>query len=428
MSRTMFLVKPRRRLQFVIYGLPAAALSFPLIPFAVYLPAHYAVELGLGFIAVGIALFVSRLLDVASDPLAGWLSDWTLNRFGSRKPWILAGSLLAAIALHRLCLPETAPSALYLGVWSSLLYVGWTFIMVPYHALGSDISSSTTDNTTIAGYREMFSLMGMLAALSLPLFVDISPLKIIPGIIVPAGAILLIFMMIYVREPTQAAHPMHTGKSTIIAQFKTVLQNPSVKRLCSVWFLASVASAIPAALFPLYVDAVLGGDSDVRNLSIIIYFGAAVASMPIWSAVTRYKSKASVMAFGMTVACIAFPAALFVGEGDQHAFYGICIVTGFALGAEILLAPAILADLISPGKDTQTPSVAATHFALWGIVTKVAFAVAIAVSFSLMELISTSHWLSADLGIAMLYAALPIAFKAPSVGLLRSLASPDSKD
>ena len=42
------------------YSAPALAFSFPLIPFAVYLPSFYAVDLAFGFVPVAVALFVAN--------------------------------------------------------------------------------------------------------------------------------------------------------------------------------------------------------------------------------------------------------------------------------------------------------------------------------------------------------------------------------
>ncbi|WP_162173682.1 MFS transporter [Kordiimonas gwangyangensis] len=124
----------RRKLgaRHIIYGLPAACFAFPLVPFAVYLPSFYATDMALGFLVVAIALFLSRLVDMISDPLVGMWSDDTGNAWWHRKGWIVAGAVIAAIALVFLCRPPAQPSALYLGLWSAILYIGWTMVMVPY--------------------------------------------------------------------------------------------------------------------------------------------------------------------------------------------------------------------------------------------------------------------------------------------------------
>ena len=80
------------------YAFPAFALAMPTIPVYVYLPTYYAESVGLGLTATGAALLAARLLDVVTDPMVGVLSDRYRWRWGRRRPWILIGALLAALA------------------------------------------------------------------------------------------------------------------------------------------------------------------------------------------------------------------------------------------------------------------------------------------------------------------------------------------
>ena len=63
------------QLQIVTYSLPALVTSVTALPMALFVPAFYADDLGLPLAAVGLAIAVSRLLDVVTDPLIGSLSD-----------------------------------------------------------------------------------------------------------------------------------------------------------------------------------------------------------------------------------------------------------------------------------------------------------------------------------------------------------------
>src|SRR5215471_674987 len=57
----------------------------------------YTIGLALDPKWVGIARSVPRFLDMLTDPLVGHLSDNTRSRWGRRKPWMLAGVLVAAL-------------------------------------------------------------------------------------------------------------------------------------------------------------------------------------------------------------------------------------------------------------------------------------------------------------------------------------------
>ena len=73
---------------------------------------------------------IPRILDAFVDPVYGYWSDRTRTRFGRRRPWILASSLLGTLFFILLWLPS--PS------WSPLGVFGWFlfFTVLVYQAYG----------------------------------------------------------------------------------------------------------------------------------------------------------------------------------------------------------------------------------------------------------------------------------------------------
>lgn len=404
------------------YGLPAAVLSFPLIPFAVYLPVRYAEDLGIGFLAVGVALFLSRLIDVVSDPVAGYLSDThglTLlgKKLGRRKPWMVGGCLVAGTAFYMLSTATPGVSALFLGLWSAALYIGWTFVMVPYLALGADMARSYDENTKLAGLREGFGLVGILIALSLPLFISGDLLPTLPGLLLPAGALAMAFLLMIAPDPPGAPEE-RSGRINWFA----VLRARPMRDLSVAWFLTATASAIPAALFPLYVADVLQDEESAKNLAIFLYFAFAALGMPFWSYIAKGRMKHRIMARGMAVVCCVFGLAVILGGGDTPFFYAICCVTGFALAAELVLGPSILADIAALSHARHGKDSTAVHFALWGVISKFAFALAILIAFGMLAAIdrfAPDQW--RPFAIAFLYAGVPVMLKLPSLLRLQKL-------
>ena len=61
-------------------------------------------------------LLAGRGVDAVTDPLMGTLSDRTRSRFGRRRPYIVTGSILIAIALIFLFNPPAASAASLGGV------------------------------------------------------------------------------------------------------------------------------------------------------------------------------------------------------------------------------------------------------------------------------------------------------------------------
>lgn len=75
-----------------LYGMPHLTHSMVLLPLVLFIPSYYADDLALPLVSVGMAITMSRLLDVFTDPIMGILSDRWHTRWGRRKPWLVIGT------------------------------------------------------------------------------------------------------------------------------------------------------------------------------------------------------------------------------------------------------------------------------------------------------------------------------------------------
>lgn len=413
------MVKRGNKLGLGAYALPAFAFSFPLIPFAVFLPAFYAEDLGLGYATVGTALLLARIVDVLSDPIAGYLSDFRPIRGSFRKAWIAVGAVIAGIALVMVTRVEPGVSAFYLAAWSAVLYVGWTIVTVPYLSLGAELADGYDDKTRYTTAREAVSLVGMLAALSLPFLVAPGAPVIpeIPVYLIPAGLVCLAVFFLAVREkPLRHA----SADKFRLSHFRDVLLRTRFGRLGVVWLLTSTASAIPPVLFLIYVRDVLGGSDMEQGLALVIYFAAAVAGMPFWLWYAGGRLKHRVMAISTLIVCATFPIAAVLGDGQVAIFYGVCVVTGFALAAELSLAPSMLGDIAELDRRQTGETRTAIHFSLWGMVTKIALGLGTFAALGAMDMVASAVPTEAARApyIAALYAGLPVVLKLPAALML----------
>ena len=65
----------------------------------IMLPAFFAEVHGFKISVIGTFIFLSKLIDITTDPLVGWLND---KNFFSRKIYLILGGVLSGVALTQL--------------------------------------------------------------------------------------------------------------------------------------------------------------------------------------------------------------------------------------------------------------------------------------------------------------------------------------
>ena len=122
------------------YALPAFPLAALGLPIGVFIPPLYAEHTALALGLVGTLLFVSRIGDVFTDPTFGLIADRMRPRLGRRRFWMLLSVPVLMYSVWKLFHPPADAGALYLVVWLSLVYIGYTMAFLSHLAWGAELS------------------------------------------------------------------------------------------------------------------------------------------------------------------------------------------------------------------------------------------------------------------------------------------------
>ena len=410
------------------YALPAFVVALPTIPVYIHLPALYGVELGLGLAATGLALLVARIFDTVTDPLIGALSDRLSFHGFRRKPWIAVGAAIAGLGLFKILNPPVAVGAAYLLGWSLVLYAGWTMVSVPYNAWGAELSDDYDERTRITSWREGIALLGILGAGALTAalagfgWTEAESAGAIAWAAMALGAVFMPVLLFVVREGQaggEAKAPV--GRLHLQDGVGTLLANGPFLRLLSGWFLNGLANGIPAALFFIYLEHGLGADARLRPLFVLAYFVAAVASIPLWRFMSHRIGKHRTWCWAMLGACAAFVAVPVLPQGAFAGFAAVCVVTGMGLGADLILPPAIQADVVDYQRFRSGRGRAGLQFALWGMSTKLALAAAVGLALPGIEVLGFDPAAPTDSGrqaLTVIYALVPVVIKVMAIAVI----------
>lgn len=413
---------PAQRL--LAYGLPGLPLAGLGVPLFIFLPSFYATHLGLGLEEIGLALLLARIWDAASDPLIGHLSDRWRSRIGRRKPWLLLGLVPTCLAVWALFVPEQGMTAAQLFAWSALLYFGWTMIQLPHAAWGAELSGDYHERSRIAAFRETFVVAGTLTAAAIPTLVGE------PGGGGPAAMrafalfLILAFPLAILLASTavpETGSPATSGRLSLAEGAGLLMANRPFLRLLLAYLLNGLANGMAATLFVLFVGQGLALPEQ-SDLLLLVYFLAGILGVPVWLAASRRLGKHRAWVAAMLANAAAFSGVLLLDPGDFLPFLVICIATGLCLGADLVLPPSMQADVVDVDTAATGRSRAGLYFALWGMATKLALALAVGIAFPILDAVgfrpTGENAPEALFALALLYGGAPVLLKLAAVSLV----------
>lgn len=413
---------PSRR-QLAAYGLPALPLAALGIPVHVHLPTFYAEDLGLGLAAVGSALLAARLVDVVADPVIGLVCDhgdrhtpWGRHR---RKLWLAAALPVLAVAGWHLFRPAADAGPFDLAWWSALFYLGLTAMTVPFLAWGAEWSDDYAQRTRIAGWREAFALVGVVAAIAVPAALSLDRPATL-ALLLPAALALLLPAVALAAwmVPAPPPRPALPLSALPMSALRTLWGNRPFRRLLGAQTVNAAANALPATLFVLYVGDHLGRPDQSGPL-LLAYLLAAIVSVPLWLALAHRHGKHRMWSLSLVLTALAFLPAVALAPDQWLVFAVLCVLTGMGLGADLALPAAMLADVVDEHSAQAGDGRAGLYAALWSLAGKLALAAAVGVAFPLLDragFVPGSG--TAPLALPLLYAGFPVALKLAAAALV----------
>ncbi len=400
-------------------GLPMAALAIPLL---IYLPPYFSDELGLGLSVVGTVLLISRLFDVLSDPVVGLMSDRIPTRWGRRRPWVVLGVPLTLLGTGFLFLAPVGVSWGYLLLWSIVVTLGWTVLSLPHNAWAAELSPDYHERARIYGVSQAFAIVGTILGVLIPGAMQAAGASRATALAVMFGFALLtlpasaIWLLREVPERAQpdAEVPWNKG-------LRLLADNRPFRRLLGAYLLNGIANGLPASLFLLFVQTLIGSDQDAGIL-LLAYFGAGFLGLPLWLGLARRLGKHRTWCLAMLFTCAVFATVPFIQAGQFWFFFAVCVFTGLTVGADLALPSAMQADVIDLDTTQSGNSRAGLFFALWGMATKAALALAVGIAYPLLDWAGLEargeNTPFALTTLALLYGGLPVLIKLAAVGLM----------
>ena len=399
----------RTNAQVSLFALMLAAAGLPLY---IHLPAYASGELGMSLGALGGLLIGLRVLDFVQDPLLGRMVD----RFPN------ARALFAALALLGLGLGfvlvftflPTAGQLFWLILGLALLFTAHSLGSILFYGQSTALAGGEAGLVKLAAYREGGSLVGvLLAALAPTLFVAAGaggggyPAFCL-GLAAMAGAVWLLTRRLW----------QITGPATSPMQL-SALKSVGGVQLLWIALINSLPVALTSTLFLFFVQDKLGLDALAGPL-LMLFFLAAALSVPLWSALVRRHGARRILPLAMTLAIVSFMGAALLPEGAALAFALICLASGAALGADMVILPVLFSTALA-----RAGLSAGAAFGLWSFAGKLSLALAAALALPALQLagytpnaVNTPQALTT---LTLAYAVIPCIIKIAAIILVARL-------
>lgn len=338
--------------QLAAYASPTLPESAALIAASVVVPGFYTAELGVSAAVVGGALLVSRSLDAVIDPLVGVVSDLTQRDGVGRKPMVLIGAVIMAVGAYGLFSPPAHPNGLYLGVWLTIFFAGWTVYSVPYESWGAEIGRSATARARLFAWRTGAYLAGMAAFFIVPMAggpkaitrADMSLNGVLIAAIMPIAAGIAV---LGVPAGARALRTERQRRETLPSLMAALRANRPFQLYLVMALISGLGSGMNLGLVYIMVAQVLRQPA-AFSVVLVANLLAGLVSLPLWRLALARMSKTRVWALGLWTNAATLPMFLLIPPGP-NAFWPVVIIAGLS-GATYAVCnitqPAVLGDVV----------------------------------------------------------------------------------
>ncbi len=414
--------QPHRTSALLRYALLALPLAFAALPLYVLLPLYYSTHYAVSLAALGSLLLAARLFDAVADPFIGRYIDKLLMR--ERRSALMQATAAAVVMIAGFVALWWAPKLAqalqlaWLAFALTLTYLAYSFLTVLHQSWGTQLSAVATEQSRISAFREGAALVGVMTASVLP---SLAGERALP--VALALALLTALWGLSAGPQPRFSQANNTANTPILPLPHALLRiknNSNYIKLCIVYLVNGVAAAVPATLILFFVQDRLQAQSGGPFL--LAYFLAAAASLPLWVQAVKRMGLERAWLCGMLLAIVTFVWASTLGAGDGMWFYGVCLASGLAAGADLALPAALVARSIhAAGHSGQLEG---SYFGTWGFLTKLNLALAAGLALPLLQALGYTPGVRDAAALNALtigYCLIPCALKLIAAALLYGL-------
>lgn len=292
--------------------------SIPFNLFYVYFLYFITDVVGLPAVYGGIISLIVIIWDAITDPIAGYLSDNSKSKYGRRRPFMLGAIVPLFICTVMLftAVDFSRPVALTYYIFVGILF--WTcykLYVIPFFALGAEITQDFNDRTTLRG----FAGVGIYVA---TWFVSAGPMMVLDNVSANGGTekqswllSAILFGLIGVigglicwrstrgKELSREKPENTSGIGELLKNYRELFRQKALRYFLLMTIAYNVSFSIASAAFVYIMDNNLALNPSKQALYWTIYSIITISLVPIVSIVSNKFGKKQAMV-SLNVICI----------------------------------------------------------------------------------------------------------------------------
>ncbi len=333
----------------------------------IFLPSFYNLSVGFALSTVGMIILISRVFDVFSDFIIGYLTERRFIKGLPKKNQILLGIFVFIFSIIGLYIIQ--PNNYYWFIfYYNLALVSYSIAIIPYDSIVIDQKKIQHRRFYIAAIKEIFTILGVLAALIIPtalskiLSVELlnqEVIKITGLVIIILAIIGAILFYLFFEEDNQ----FHS-KFISLKEIKLYLsQNKKISPFAVITFLNLLANNFTANLFIIFVSSYLGLSNYAGSL-LILYFLITLISTPVWYHFGKTFSNMFLLQVGTIITIIGFFFVLFTNDNHWYLYLIVVLITGFGVGIDLIVPQTELAEILDQNTQNRLSQIFTALFSM----------------------------------------------------------------
>ncbi len=318
------------------YGMGSVATgAFGTVPGLLLLP-YLTDTLGIAALLAGVIVVLPKAWDVVLNPIAGRISDRTVDPRGARRPWLLrAGLLLAASFALLFAAPDLGSQALN-AAWVLVVFLAcasaYAFFQVPFVSMPAEITASPLERTRLMTWRvALLALTILVAGASAPAIRDAVGGRGGYRVMGLAMAVVIVVGVVGVYRGTASAPIGHVapGAGSLRDQLRLVAGAREFRLLLTTFVIQALAVGCLLAGVDYLAGDVLG-DAGSATVLFVCFVGPALLLTPLWTRIGErigkrrgYLTSSLVLALGAALTAsaqvaptaVVFAATALIGVG-----------------------------------------------------------------------------------------------------------------